>query len=250
MKYIILVLAVVTISGCTVLKASPADNAGFVPKPELLAEKRERAPFNAYWVFNPDEYDKLRRDYAKVYIAPVDTSVVRAIYKSATGSEETKTMRIEEAEELANYFRERIKLNLKDSKSTNGRKMEVTEQPGPKTLSLKLALVQVVPTNPGVNLIGTAAGFFVPGGGLIKLVGEGSVAMEGYVAEESASLSLYEEFKDREGQKTSPFSLKDYQKYAHIRESIDEWAQQISLLLTTPSEYMVDDSSVISLNPL
>lgn len=234
-------------AGCSFLKASPADNAGFLPKPDLLKESRDRAPFNAYWVFDGEGYEKIRLKYKKVYIAPVDTSVVQAIYLAASGSDENKMMRIEEAQQLAKYFRERLKLNISNVKDST---IDVVDSPGMGVLSIRLALVQVVPANPGVNFIGTVAGFFVPGGGLIKIAGEGSVAMEGYIDEVDSSSNLYEQFKDREGQKTSPFSLKDYQRYAHIRERIDEWAQQLTLMLVTPSQYQVEDADLITLNPL
>ncbi|MCI5065051.1 DUF3313 family protein [bacterium] len=239
-------------SGCSLLRARPAEDAGFLPKPELLTENRRRAPFHGYWVFDEHRYTSEKKRYTKIFIAPIDIERVRELYTAARGSEETKTHRIEEAEELAAYWRAKIHLLLGERLTDNPLRhsFSITEDPNEEALTLHLALVQVVPTNPGINLVGTAAGFFVPGGSLISFAGEGSVAMEGYVSRDFPEEALYEQFKDREGQKTSLFSLKDYQRYAHIRLVIDEWAEQIVALLTTPQSEMIDDGDLLLVDPL
>lgn len=234
------------LSGCSLLKASPTEFAVFVPKPKALAEQRDRAPFNGYWVADPEGYYELRNSYRQVYIEEVDTSYVKKTYLESSGSEETKKARIEEAEQLANYFKAKIKLILEDREEPLVR---FSDFPQPETLKLNLALTQVVPTNPGVNFAGTVAGFFVPGGGLIKYFGEGSVAMEGFV-EDGKDASVEEQYKDREGQKSSPFTLKDYQRYSHIRAAIDDWAVQLVELLNTEPDFTVEDSLPVSVNPL
>jgi len=99
-------LCAAILTGCGALKASPAKDSGFLPRADLLTEQRSRAPFNGYWVYDPEEYYQLRTDYSRVYIAPIDTSFVAKAYENASGSEKTKTQRIQEAEELAKYFRE------------------------------------------------------------------------------------------------------------------------------------------------
>jgi|GEM_PF-5704883 len=42
-------------------------------------------------------------------------------------------------------------------------------------------------------------------------------------------------FKDRQIDKFLPFSLRDFQHYAHLRRSIDEWAEQVAELMATRS---------------
>ncbi len=245
-----LVLLTQSLVSCSLLKARPAADTRFVPKPEVLSEQRDRAPFNGYWVFDPQKYYKLRSEYAAVYISPVNTDVVRMMYTSAEGSEKTKLERIQEAEELARYFQAKLKLQIEGlNQASQTELIHIADKPGEATLSVNLALVQVVPTKPEVNFIGTALGFFIPGGGLVKIAGEGSIAMEGFVSEESVDI-VYEQYKDREGQKASAFSLKDYQRYAHIREVIDDWATQIAQLLVTSPAVTVEDSWVISLSPI
>lgn len=260
--FVLSFFVVLLLSGCSVIKARPAKDAGFVPHPELLAERRERAPFHGYWVRDADQYDQVRFTRAKVFIAPIDVEHAVKLYQESGASEKSVKQRAEEAEELARYFREKLRLVLESYK--DGR-VKVDDEAERDALALRLALVEIVPTNPGVNILGTAAGFFVPGGGLIKVLGEGSVAMEGVVdsvesqegesgtAPQGSTEALpvvWESFKDREGQKTSPFSVKDYQEYAHIRVALDEWAMQIAQLLNTPHSVQVEDGDLVSVNPL
>lgn len=241
----ILLIAILFTTSCSVLKASPLKETVFLPKPEVIKEDRKRAPFNGYWVADAKAYDELKRAYNKVYIAEVDIENAVKIYRKSKGDINTKLDRIEEVKELSKYFREKLRLALSAKAEMAP---EVLDQPEDNSLHIHLALTQVIPTNPGVNLAGAAAGFFVPGGGLISYFGQGSVAMEGYVSD--LPKEVYEQYKDREGQKTSPFSVKDYQKYAHLRVAIDEWAMQIAELLTTDANVKVEDSYVVSLNPL
>lgn len=238
----------ITQIGCSVLKAKPAKDAGFLPKPELVTERRDRAPFFGYWVEDAQNYYQRLRQSGKVFIAPIDTSFINKAYSAERKSERLKRQRIEEAEELARYFRERLRLSLIQRKEML---VKVLDEPSPDALSVHLALVSVVPTNPGVNLIGTVAGAFLPGGGLIKIVGEGSIAFEGYVVDaRSSKHEILEQFKDREGQKASPFTFKDYQQYAHLRVVLDDWSNQLAELANTPPTHKVEDSLPVSLNPL
>lgn len=240
-----LLLLLLCLSGCSLLKASSAKQFVFVPQPELLAEHRDRAPFFGYWVSDPNEYFNVRRKLARFYIAPVNTQFAEQQLAEVYRDKKKRKQRIEEARELARYFREKLKMSLA---MRSGGRFQSVEEKTPGALELQLAIVQITPTNPTINLAGTIAGFFVPGGGLIKYAGEGSIAIEGYV-ESSAVQTTYEQFADREGQKAAPFTLKDYQRYAHIRIAIDDWSEHIATLLTTAPEYKVEDSLPVSLNP-
>lgn len=240
-------LAQMNLSSCSLLKASQAKDAGFLPRPELLKENRERAPFHGYWAKDERAFESSLKRKAKIYIAAIDTSIVEKMYLEASGDLETKTDRIEEARELANYFINKLKLVADSNKE-----VVFSTEAKDDSYTLNLSLVQIIPTKPGVNLAGTIAGSIFPGGGLIKHFGEGSVAMEGFVDDKKLieEEKLWIQFKDREGQKTSPFSFKDYRRYAHIRVALDDWAMQIVELLTTSGDHKVENSSGLRINPL
>jgi hypothetical protein len=227
---------------CSLLKASPRKEFYFLPNPSVLSHNPERAPFHYYWVFDPLKYSAIRKERPQISIEKVSVDHVKDRIQRSRLNERSKRIKIEEAEELARYFEEKIKLEIDNRKD-----ITVSEENDGAALKLKLALVDVLPTDPAVNVVGTVLGFVAYGGGLVKYFGEGSVAMEGFTSLDDKAL---EQFADREGQKLSAFSLKDYQRYAHIRVALDEWAQQIVELLTTPPDHQVEDSDPISINPL
>jgi len=241
-----------SLSSCSLLKARAAKEQVFVPKVELLSENRERAPFHGYWVYDSEEYFQLRKRVGKVKISEIDISAVEKLYNEARGSKKSKERRIEEAGNLARYLEGKLKLLFQDREFSPIIEVVSADEAtaGKKDpLILNLSLTSVIPTKPEVNFVGTVAGYFVPGGGLISYFGQGSVAMEGYVSG-SEDPMIYEQYADREGQKVSPFTLKDYQRYAHIRVVLDDWAMQIVRLLNTAGDVEVEDSLPVSINPL
>ena len=56
-------------------------------------------------------------------------------------------------------------------------------------------------------------------------------------------------YADRETQKTAFVSFKDYTYFAHIREIIDEWAQQTVKMLNRQAGKKIEDSPVFVFSP-
>jgi len=206
---------------------------------------RERAPFNAIWTADSEAFSEMKERYKKLVILPVRTEFVEEKIKSADLPPSLEMQRLEEAQEMANYMVERFKAAIVDYPN---KPIEVVDTPGPDTFVLELALVEVVPTDAVLNVIGTAAGFLVRGTGVVRYAATGSIAIEGILRDGATNQSLLE-FKDREIDKNSAFSLKDFQEYAHIRQSIDDWASQYAELSATPLDHTVDDSAPFTLNP-
>lgn len=246
MKLNYLIILYIFISGCSYLKANPYPTTKFLPKPELVKEQRNRAPFNGYWVYDPVGLDNLKVHKRQIFINDINIDNVKKTISKKNISEIEKIDLIEEAETLATYFKQLLILQFKNKASD---KIEIANKKE-KTINIYLALVDVVPTNSSVNVVGTVAGFFVPGGSLIKKAGNGSIAIEGYIELEDLELLLLEQLKDREIQKSGVFTVKDYQKYAHIRVIIDDWVGQIIELYLTSYDHQVDDSLIFSIDPL
>jgi hypothetical protein len=151
----------------------------------------------------------------------------------------------EELREIGRYMTDRVRTVFKEYPN---HPMKLVDVAGPHTLILELSLSEVIPTNVLLNVAGTAGGLFVPGGGAVNILAAGSVAMEARVIDGATGKELVE-FKDREADKVAPFTFKDFQKYAHIRKAIDEWATEIAELAATPYEHKVDGGSPFTLNP-
>ena len=237
-----LLIVLSILSSCAaikILKASETKNYGFIPKPELFDPAFDSTPFHRRWITeDASRYQELKTSLKEVYIEPVNTSILKAELEKEITDPDEQQARIDEVEELARYFRNKIALVLNDTPHKN---FKLIETPGKNTIRLALALVEVEPTNPSINALGTAAGFFVPGGGLVKIAAKGGVAIEGFI-DETNKQTLLEQFKDKESDKAAPFTVKDFQKYAHIRSSIDDWSMQLAEILNQPVGHKVKDS--------
>jgi hypothetical protein len=129
------------------------------------------------------------------------------------------------------------------------RKFTVQDQPTDDTLVLEIAVTEISPNVPEVSAVASIAGFFFPGSGIIRIFGSGSIAIEG-ILRDGKTGDLLAEFRDREADKSAPISVRDYQMYAHIRRSLDDWADQLAELAGTMSTHQVKDSLPFTLNPL
>lgn len=245
----ILAVLIVLLAGCAAVrafKADPAPDYGFLPNSKWLKPMPDQSPFNASWITKRRKtYGHFKAKNFKLYIPPIDLKHVNAAINEKIDIERLRKARLEEAEVAARYFHEHIKLSVE---ARTNQQLQIVDMPGPDTFELHLALVELRPTNPGINALGTAAGFFVPGGGLIKIIGKGEVAIEGYL-KDSESGVLLEQFKDREIDRAAPFSVKDFQEYAHVRASMDDWSEQLAEILTSPVGTPIEDSLPFSINP-
>lgn len=239
-----LILNVAT--GCSVLRASPHKATSFLPVHDKIDEDAEHGPFQGLVFLDQEKFFQLNGQTMVWYVAPVNTSILSSMIGEALISEEKKAERLEELQEIGRY----TKVAFEHFLSSNEVKPQtISETPTKKGLILELALVEIEPTSPLINVVGAIAGFFVPGGGLISTFGSGSVAVEGIVRD-SASKKVLLEFKDREKDKIAPFTLKDFQRYAHLREAIQEWATLFSEFIATNGMKEISRPLPFTLNPL
>jgi hypothetical protein len=232
-------------SSCSVLKASPAADSGFLPHGDRLAPQNKRSPFNAVWYADQKKLDKMKEEYRGFYIMPVNTAFLESQIRAQNISEHLKKERIEDLHEIAKYMEQRLKIALAEYPK---HPVKVLDQIEPETLVLETTITELIPTNTAVTTFGTAAGVFVPPAALLSLAGAGSIAMEAILRDSDTGDSLVE-IRDRESDKTAPISVKDYQRYAHIREAIDDWSRTLAELAATPYTHKVKGPLPFTLNP-
>ena len=150
-----------------------------------------------------------------------------------------------DVEKLANFFLDEI--NRSFSENESGR-WTLVEEPDEDTLIVEYALVEVVATKVHINAVGLAAGFAVAGGGLISSTAGGSIAFEAKIFD-GQNGELLAAYADREVDKVSIVSLKDYQFYAHAKDAISEWAEQFAELANSEKTEKVDDSLPVNFSP-
>ena len=147
-------------------------------------------------------------------------------------------------QEMADYMRSRFERRFAKS----GEYLVVRGN-GPKTLVVELALVELNPSNFAGNIVKTGGSVFVPGVGFLgSQFTRGGIAIEGKIRNGETG-ELLVEFADRQQDRTTLFSFRDFTPYAHDRAAIDDWAKQLDRLSRTPSTYRVRGSLGVALNP-
>ena len=204
----------------------------------------ERYPFQKVWV-TERLAGKDRKHYSKVFVAPVDVSHL---------DNETWKVRArdvgahpEDVKEVAEYMRRRFKEEIAKWPGSVVKVIDKDDR-SPDTVVLELAIVELIPTATLQKAAGTAAGFLVPGGGLVNTGASGSIAIEGRVRD-AASREVIGEFADREEDKAAPIDLAGFKWYSRSKENIDDWATQFIQLANTTPDQKVEDSLPFTFNP-
>jgi hypothetical protein len=205
----------------------------------------ERAPFDRAWIGDPIEFQRKKETYKKLFIKPVNTDhLLQQTWWDDLNLQDSDRLK-EDIVTLAIYMHDRF---VNAIKTDPRHALEIVDAPGPETFVLELALVQIKPTKPAVNIIGDTLGVFVPGGGLVKTVGSGSIAIEAVLRDGLTNEELVL-FADREADKMAPISLNDYTWYGHAKEIIDDWADQYVELASTPLSHKVEAGLPFTLAP-
>ena len=114
---------------------------------------------------------------------------------------------------------------------------------------MEIAITELTPTEATANFISTVAGFFIPGTGIIKTLTKGSIAFEAIVRDGRTNEILVE-CRDRQSDKASIFTFKDFDQYGHQRAIIDDWANQIAILSATDDSVTVEPELPFILSPI
>jgi len=216
-----------------ILKADPAPCSGFLAHPQEMRVDVGRTPFNKVWR-NPSPKAWARvQGFDRMVILPVNT-----VYFNGTPQQRA------EMEKMAAYMRDRFQKQF-----AQGSQYRVVRQPGARTLVLELALVEWKPTNITGNAVATGASAVVPGANLIgSIFTHGNIAFEAKLRNGQTG-ELLAEYADRQRDKLTLFSFRDYSTTAHNRKAIDDWARQMDELASTPSDHRVAGAMRMTLNP-
>jgi len=237
--------AMLLLQACALLRAAPAPTSAFVPEPQLLSVDKRWSPYQAIWTLEREEYERVKQPQRSIYVAPVVTTTVLEQIEASRYAPRIKLKLTDEAREVAHYMQDRFRLALENYPEHPFR---VVEEPEPDSVRVELALTELQPTNAAVNALAAVAGAVVPGAGLLRLAVRGSVAFEGVVRDAGGGRVLMA-FKDRRTDKSAPFTLRDFQQYAHVRVSSDEWAEQYAELSAKPIGEKISGSIPFTLKP-
>lgn len=236
----LLAAASVGLSGCASMKAKPSQGTGFVPMEEM--SNRTDYPFNKAWVKAKVDWDK----YKKIYIKDVNIKyLMEANWWQQNFRRQDMKQDVQNiARSMQEKFRESFK---KDPKKL----YEVSNTPEPGSLTLELALTELVPSNPVLEALSHAAPY---GSGLVVQAAakesgaKATIAFEARVVDTDTGTVLVMA-ADREQGKIAPINLRALTWYGEADVIIDEWADQFVQVANKHPGEIVKAASPFTLKP-
>jgi hypothetical protein len=225
------------------LKADPAPISPFIQHRAAMV-RNSKLPFNRVAI-NPSQRAWERvRGFDKIVILPVNTKYLRPYHSPFANNKLPPVGERRPVGETTRY----IQTQFEQAFAKDG-KFHVVSKPQRGALSLEIALVDLRPSNVAVNLIGTAASSVAPGANLLSSqFSRGSIAIEGKLRNAETG-ELLAEFSDREHDKTSLFSFRDYAPYAHDHRAISDWAKEVEQMVRLQGARKVNGAAAFTLNP-
>ena len=243
----LVIIILMLFPGCALLSVDEIPSTVFLAHSAQLKRTPERISWQGLWFNDQQRLLELVKRYGKIALLPVETTYAAGNLYRQIKDDQIRRVRLDELNQVAKFMRENFKIAIEDYHG--GHLLRIIDEPEKDALVLRLAIVEIKPTNFAANAVGTVAGLLLPGAGLLKLIGRGSIAFEGVLCD-GGSGEVLMEFKDRQTDKHAPFSVKDFQEYAHIRTRINNWAGQFAELLATSPDHKVEDSLPFDLLPL
>lgn len=201
-------------------------------------------PFDAYWngpdekVWN-DRVNGVNGGKVLMAVIPVNTVHMDARPDTEEG--------LQALHNLADYFQKSVTASMAKEVAKNPN-FDMAP-PGTKgAYTLELAIISITPTNAKAGIFVTALSG-VKGGGLAKrFIKKGHIAMAGRLRDENGR--VVSEFADYEEDHSSILGVdtKDFKKYAHHKNTLDEWAREITDVYSTTYGHKTK-KCMMTLNP-
>ena len=242
--------ALLSLLGCLLVvgcRAKPAPDAGFLEDPKLMAPHKD-APFNR--IYRNPKFDGKR--FTELYVAPVNVDYVMAenIWEKATLANVSRQDVERNVQRLAEYLR---KAFIKAAENDPKKHFKVVDTPGPDTLILETAIVQLIPSHSELQALSLVPVFFV--GAITKGVmlggsaatrsedqGKGVIALEGRTRD-GATGEVVWMFADRQHPPTAIVDIKALFWWEPAKPICDGWARQFIELQNTPNRGKIKEIS-------
>jgi hypothetical protein len=228
------------------LKAKPVQLTPFIAHPEEMLDSRKKLPFQKIWMTQEKGVEEASAKKTDLYVAPVTLQYLRPVKKPLVRKEVDWGSIDRQENEMALKLRNEFAKAFLRSPAPRYR---IVQRPGPNSVTLELALVELNPTSPKGNAVKTALKFVIgPVAGLGGYFTKGNMAFEGKVRD-SKSGKLFFQFADNEADKMTLYSLRDFKPYGHAAYAMTKWADQFELLTRTPRGQTIKDTQFITLMP-
>jgi len=229
----------IMLSGCAALKAAPSQGAGFVPVAQMA--QRADLPFQKVWFKEDADFKR----YKSIYIPKVHTDYLlqsnwwQQNFRQGQKQEDLATM--------AQYMQQEFQTAFRNDPY---RRFQVVDVPQKGSLTLELALTELVPSNVALSVLEYAP---YGGGTAVRVMeratgAESTVAFEARMKDSDTGTTLAM-FADRQVKKIRIIDFKAFSWYAHGKEIIKEWAEQFVRLANQRPGEIIEGSSAFTLKP-
>lgn len=238
--FVLVAMASFGLSGCQSMKAKPSGGAGFVPMDEM--SKREDLPFNKVWAKEGVDWS----EYKAMYIKDVNTKYLleASWWKNSMRRDDMEKDTRSVAEYMQNKFREAFRNDPR-------KRFDVVDSPQPGSLTLELALTELVPSSPVLEAMSIAAPY---GSGVAVQIAaketgaKATVAFEARICDTNTGTVLAMA-ADREQGKVAPINLRALTWYGEGHVIIEEWAGQFVHIANRRPGEIIKAASPFTLKP-
>lgn len=183
------------------------------------------------------------QEFSKVYFAPVTTGNLSRQGWWTSQSAVTQRQLEADARKLAAYFRRSL---ASAARNDSGRRLTVVNQPGPDTMIIETSIIELVPAKAYWNAAATAAGFVVPGAGLLSAAGSGSITIEGRVRD-GGNGKLVANFRDTMKDKMALVNTDSYTWFGGSEANLAEMSSNIARVINAKPGTVVSQPSPVTL---
>lgn len=196
------------------------------------------------WATKEFQQTDVQKKYSSVYIAPVNTSKLsKQDWWSSQNARTQSEVLAKDAQKLGRQLRTSLEREIR---AYPGNRLSIASSPGPNTLTIETAITELVPSKAYWNAGATAAGFVVPGAGLLSAAGAGKISIGGRLSDSSGTQAT---FSDTRTDDMSPINMRGYSWYGGSERNIETWAKQGAAFLHAPPGSEIKRASSITLNP-
>lgn len=213
-----------------------------------MGERSARNPTGAQFldqVYVAPEYrgKTPSQQFSKVYFAPVSVSnLSRQGWWTSQSSVNQRQLQTDARKLAAHFHRSLVNAARNDS----GRRLTVVNQPGADTMIIETAITELIPAKAYWNAAATAAGFVVPGAGLLSAAGSGTITIQGRVRDGNNG-KLVANFRDTMKDKMALVNIDSYSWYGGSEANLDETAVNIARVINAKPGTIVSQPSPITL---
>lgn len=218
--------------------------AACVPMGERSASNPTGAQFlDEVWVQPAYRGKCISEHFSKVHFAPVITANLSRQGWWQSQSAISQRQLESDARKLAANFRQSL---INAARNAPGRRLAVVDQPGPDTLTIETAITHLVPAKAYWNSAATAAGFVIPGAGLLSAAGAGSITVEGRLTDGNNRAKIAT-FRDHMKDKMAVINIDSYKWYGGSEANLKETAVNIASAINAPPGKVINQPSPVKL---